>query len=103
MGRSQLHTGFSSALGKWEDCKRTIFLRQLIKTKLLNMLQKFISTNESYATTFLRIMLGLLLLPHGAQKMLGWFGGYGFSGTMNFFTGIAGLPWIIGNFLGLSS
>lgn len=41
-------------------------------------------------------MLGILLFPHGAQKMLGWFGGYGFSGTMNFFTGTVGLPWIIG-------
>ncbi|MGE5108560.1 MAG: DoxX family protein [Sphingobacteriales bacterium] len=60
------------------------------------MLQKFIRTDKSYATAILRVMLGLLLLPHGAQKMLGWFGGYGFSGTMNFFTATAGLPWIIG-------
>jgi putative oxidoreductase len=60
------------------------------------MLQKFISTEESYATTVLRLMLGITLFPHGAQKMLGWFGGYGLSGTLNFFTGTAGLPWIIG-------
>lgn len=60
------------------------------------MLNRFISTNESYATTILRIMLGLVIFPHGAQKMLGWFGGYGFSGTMGFFTETAGLPWIIG-------
>jgi putative oxidoreductase len=31
-------------------------------------------------------MLGLVMFPHGAQKMLGWFGGHGFSGTMGFFT-----------------
>jgi putative oxidoreductase len=33
-----------------------------------------------------RLTLGLVMFPHGAQKALGWFGGYGFSGTMNFFT-----------------
>jgi putative oxidoreductase len=60
------------------------------------MLRKFLYTEEKYSTTLLRIMLGLILFPHGAQKMLGWFGGYGFSGTMNFFTGTAGLPYIIG-------
>lgn len=60
------------------------------------MLLKFIRTEENYSTTILRIMLGILLFPHGAQKMFGWFGGYGFSGTMNFFTGTVGLPWIIG-------
>ena len=41
-------------------------------------------------------MLGLVVFAHGAQKLLGWFGGYGFSGTMNFFTETVGLPWIIG-------
>ncbi len=59
------------------------------------MFRPLIKTNESYAATVLRIVLGLILLPHGAQKMLGWFGGYGFSGTMDFFTG-SGIPWIIG-------
>jgi putative oxidoreductase len=29
---------------------------------------------------------------HGAQKMLGWFGGYGFSGTMGFFTNLLHIP-----------
>lgn len=41
-------------------------------------------------------MLGLVVFPHGAQKLLGWFGGYGFSGTMGYFTDTVGLPWIIG-------
>jgi putative oxidoreductase len=60
------------------------------------MLRRFIYTEEKYSTALLRIMLGLVLFPHGAQKMLGWFGGFGFTGTMNFFTGTAGLPWLIG-------
>ena len=32
------------------------------------------------------------MFPHGAQKALGWFGGYGFSGTMGFFTGQLHIP-----------
>jgi len=32
------------------------------------------------------------MFPHGAQKMLGWFGGYGFSGTFGYLTGSVGLP-----------
>ncbi|MFT3681982.1 MAG: DoxX family protein [Ferruginibacter sp.] len=59
-------------------------------------MKKILQTNESYAATIVRIMLGLVLFPHGAQKLLGWFGGYGFSGTMQFFTGTMHLPWIIG-------
>lgn len=39
-----------------------------------------------------RVLLGLVIFPHGAQKLLGWFGGYGFSGTMGFFTGTLHLP-----------
>ena len=58
-------------------------------------MKKIFQTNESNASTIIRIVLGLILLPHGAQKMLGWFGGYGFNGTMGFLTGTAGLPWIM--------
>ncbi len=50
----------------------------------------------SLAAITLRILLGLVVFPHGAQKLFGWFGGYGFSGTMQYFTGTVGLPWIIG-------
>lgn len=60
------------------------------------MFKKIFYTNESISFTILRITLGLILFPHGAQKMLGWFGGYGFTGTMGFFTGALHLPWIIG-------
>lgn len=58
-------------------------------------MKKIFQTNESNVATILRIVLGVILFPHGAQKMLGWFGGYGFNGTMGFLTGAAGLPWII--------
>jgi putative oxidoreductase len=53
-------------------------------------------TNNSYAPTILRVLLGTVLFAHGAQKMLGWFGGYGFDSTMGYFTNTVGLPWIVG-------
>src|SRR5277367_6959405 len=50
------------------------------------MLRKLMSTTDDYTVTILRLLFGIVMFPHGAQKALGWFGGYGFSGTMNFFT-----------------
>jgi putative oxidoreductase len=43
-------------------------------------------TDLSIVPTILRIVLGVVIFPHGAQKLLGWFGGYGYAGTMQFFT-----------------
>ena len=42
-----------------------------------------------------RLTIGLILFPHGAQKVFGWFGGPGFTNEMNYFTQTANLPWII--------
>lgn len=39
-----------------------------------------------------RAALGVVMFPHGAQKLLGWFGGYGWTGTMGFLTAKVGLP-----------
>ena len=52
-------------------------------------------TSDNFSYWIPRIILGLVILPHGAQKLLGWFGGFGFTNTMTFFTQTAGLPWII--------
>jgi putative oxidoreductase len=60
------------------------------------MKNKIFNTNNDLTGLIIRLTIGLILFPHGAQKMLGLFGGYGFSGTMNFFTGTLHLPWIIG-------
>ena len=43
-----------------------------------------------------RISLGIVVAAHGAQKLLGWFDGYGFNGTMHFFTNTIGLPYTLG-------
>ena len=56
------------------------------------MFKRIIATNTDITTTILRLILGAVFFPHGAQKMLGWFGGYGFTGTMGFFTGAMHIP-----------
>jgi len=59
-------------------------------------MKKLLATNSENTTAlFARIALGIVVFPHGAQKLLGWFGGYGFDGTMGFLTGTAGLPSVI--------
>lgn len=56
------------------------------------MIRRILGTDDSSATAILRLVLGLVFFAHGAQKMLGWFGGFGFSGTMGFFTGTMHIP-----------
>ena len=56
------------------------------------MLNKVLSTTNSYADTVARLALGIVFFPHGAQKVLGWFGGYGLAGTYGFFTAKMGIP-----------
>lgn len=58
-------------------------------------MKAFFQTDESWTGFILRITLGLVMLPHGLQKLLGWFGGFGFEGTLGFFTQRMGLPWLI--------
>jgi len=56
------------------------------------MIRKLIATDNDSATAIVRLVLGVIFFAHGAQKMLGWFGGYGFTGTMGFFTGAMHIP-----------
>ena len=56
------------------------------------MLRRLLVTDANAATVILRSVLGVVFFAHGSQKMLGWFGGYGFSGTMAYFTGPAHIP-----------
>ncbi|WP_207434063.1 DoxX family protein [Sabulibacter ruber] len=60
------------------------------------MKKLFFETDASWSLSILRILLGVVVLAHGAQKLLGLFGGYGFTGTMTFFTDTMGLPWLVG-------
>ncbi len=56
------------------------------------MFRKLMNTSDDPVITILRLVLGVVFFAHGAQKALGWFGGYGFSGTMGFFTQVMHIP-----------
>ena len=56
------------------------------------MLRRLLATDDSTATAIVRLVRGVVIFAHGAQKMLGWFGGPGFSGTMGMFTGYLHVP-----------
>jgi len=49
-------------------------------------------TDGSVTQALLRVTLALVLLPHGAQHLLGWFGGYGFSASVDFMNSGLGIP-----------
>ena len=61
------------------------------------MLRKLMNTQNEYSLAVARLLLGAVFFAHGAQKMLGWFGGYGFSNTMGFFAKI-GMPAVVALF-----
>ena len=67
---------------------RTEFLRQ----KEAGMLKALLKTDNNKASIFLRLALGIVMFPHGAQKVLGWFGGPGYEKTIEIFTTKVHLP-----------
>jgi putative oxidoreductase len=56
------------------------------------MLRKILATRHDLSATVARLILGGVMWPHGAQHALGWFGGYGFHGTLGWMTGTLGFP-----------
>ncbi len=60
------------------------------------LIKKFFDTDTaSWSLLISRLALGVVILPHGMQKALGSFGGYGFEGTLGAFTGM-GMPLLLG-------
>jgi len=60
------------------------------------MINKLVATENRIELFLLRISLGTVLLAHGVQKAFGWFGGFGWSNSINYFTGTVGIPYILG-------
>ena len=56
---------------------------------------KIFATKNDGTLTLLRVSLGVVMLAHGLQKTFGLFGGYGWEGTMGYFTGTVGLPPVL--------
>src|SRR5260370_17578439 len=62
------------------------------KEKETAMFQKLMNTTDDFVMTLLRLVLGAVFFAHGAQKTLGWFGGFGFRATLGFFTQQGHIP-----------
>jgi putative oxidoreductase len=58
------------------------------------MFEQLLHTDAGYAATIIRVVAGAVMLPHGLQKLLGWFGGRGYQGQMQAFTQNMGIPWV---------
>lgn len=58
---------------------------------LSGALRRVVTTDGAVGPVLLRLTLAGVMFPHGAQKVLGWFGGYGFAGTHGYMTSI-GIP-----------
>ncbi len=56
------------------------------------MWKTIMHTDDDRVATALRLALGIVILPHGLQKTLGWFGGGGIGGTVGFFDQALGVP-----------
>ena len=61
---------------------------------MTNSLSLIFKTHRKTDVTLLvlRLAMGIVMFPHGAQKVLGWYGGYGFAGTMHAFTTMMHIP-----------
>lgn len=61
----------------------------------MKTIKQFLATDQqSWSLLLVRLALGIVILPHGMQKALGLFGGYGFAGTVGFFESM-GMPFIL--------
>lgn len=59
------------------------------------MVNTILNTKDDWIATLLRVSLGVVMFPHGAQKLFGWFGGGGVSGTLGFLDSM-GIPVVLG-------
>ncbi len=53
-----------------------------------SFINRVLATDNGTAALALRIPVGIIFVAHGAQKLFGWFGGYGLEGTGQFFGSI---------------
>jgi putative oxidoreductase len=59
-------------------------------------MKQLITTNPgNWQALIARLALAITIFPHGAQKLFGWFGGYGYEGTIGYMTTQGGLPYFV--------
>ena len=66
-----------------------------MKVLLKKSIKKLLKTESGYSTLALRIPIGIIFMAHGAQKLFGWFGGYGLEGTGGWMESIGLAPGFI--------
>lgn len=59
-------------------------------------MRRLFATSNDWSGLIARLAIGVVIFPHGAQKLFGWWNGFGFSSSMDFFTQTVGLPYFIG-------
>lgn len=59
------------------------------------LIKTLTQTNESYSSLVLRVPVGIIFMAHGAQKLFGWFGGYGLEGTAGWMESIGLAPGLL--------
>jgi len=67
----------------------------VLERRVWTMFKKFLITDSSPAQLFIRLALGVVMFPHGAQKVLGWFGGSGITKTLQAFAGMGFPAWSV--------
>ncbi len=55
-------------------------------------MKKLFDTDNSWSGLVLRLGLGIVMFPHGMQKVFGWFGGFGLATTFGYMTGMEHIP-----------
>lgn len=63
---------------------------------LADVIVGVLATRARWSPTLTRVALGVVMAGHGAQKLLGWFGGIGYDGSMSFFVDTIGMPAPLG-------
>jgi putative oxidoreductase len=67
------------------------------------MFKEFLRTDNSPTQLVIRLALGVVMFPHGAQKVLGWFGGTGITKTLQAFAGMGFPDWSVVALMGVES
>ncbi len=57
-----------------------------------DLIIKLLRTDAGFAPLALRLPIGITFMAHGAQKLFGWFGGYGLEGTGQWMASIGLTP-----------
>src|SRR5512135_903893 len=59
------------------------------------VMKKLFETKVGWSSLILRLALGIVIFPHGMQKLFGWFGGPGAAGAFRYFTGTMHIPALL--------